>query len=112
MCIFFLCIYSRSQSQIKSHVKDGIIVLFENEKMKVTKYISNPGNDVCGKGEHSHPPHLDIAMTDITGTETGEDGKPQKFTEKAGSVYWNKAVTHVAINNGNKPAILYIVEPK
>ena len=89
-----------------------ITVLFENEKMKVTKYVSNSGKDVCGKGEHSHPAHLDIAMTDITGTETGKDGKPQKFTEKAGSVYWNNAVTHVAINNGKKPAILYIVEPK
>lgn len=112
ICMFFLCNYSRAQTQKISPVKDNIIVLFENEKMKVTKYTSNPGKDVCEKGKHSHAPHLDIAITDITGTEIGKDGKPQNFTEKAGSVYWNEAVTHIAINKENKPAILYIVEPK
>lgn len=99
-------------SQEKTAGKDLIKVLFENNKMKVTEYISSSGNDVCGKGKHSHGPHLDIAITDISGIEIGKDGKPQKFTEKAGGVYWNEAVTHVAINKGNKPAILYIVEAK
>ena len=82
--IFILCTYSRAQK--KSPVKDTEKVLFENNKMKVTEYISSPGKDVCGKGKHSHGPHLDIAITDITGVEIGKDGKEQKFTEKAGLV--------------------------
>lgn len=110
--VFFLCIYLPVQSQKKSTDKDLIIVLFENDKLKVTEYISSPGKDVCGNGKHSHRPHLDIALTDISGIEIGKDGKPQKFTEKAGGVYWNDAVTHMAINKGNQQAILYIVEPK
>jgi hypothetical protein len=112
LCMFFLCIYPQAQSQTESPVKDTIRVVFENEKMKVTEYISNPGKDVCGIGKHSHAAHLDIAITDITTTVTGEDGKVQNFELRAGSTFWNKAVTHVAINNGNKPAKLIIVEPK
>ena len=104
----FVCMYSYSQSE----VKDMTTVLFENDKIKVIKYVSNPGKDVCGKGTHTHPAHLDIAMTDIIGTETGKNGKTEKFTLKKGEVYWNKPVTHVALNKGSKPAILYIVEPK
>lgn len=64
------------------------------------------------KGTYSHPQHLDIAFTDITGVEIGKDGKPVKFTEKAGSVYWNEAVAHIALNKGDKLTILYIIEPK
>ena len=112
LSIFFLFTHCLVKAQKRSPVKDEIVVLFENDKMKVTKYVSNSGKDVCGKGTHKHPPHLDIAFTDITGIEIGKDGKPQKFTEKAGSVYWNEAVTHIALNKGDKPAILYIVEPK
>ena len=112
ICVSFICISSLAQSQLKFPVKDRIKTVFENEKMKVTEYISNPGKDVCGKGKHSHPAHLDIAITDITGTETGEDGKTEKFKLKAGTTYWFEGGTHVAINNGNKPAKLITVEPK
>lgn len=112
LCIFFLLVNDHIKAQKIAVVKDEIVVLFENDKMKVTKYVSNAGKDVCGNGTHKHAPHLDIAMTDITGVEIGKDGKPQKFMEKAGSVYWNNAVTHIALNKGSKPAVLYIVEPK
>ncbi|MEO5782409.1 MAG: hypothetical protein ABIQ07_04010 [Ginsengibacter sp.] len=110
--IFFILPHTNLIAQKNSPVRDNILVLFENDKMKVTKYVSNPGKDVCGKGTHSHRPHLDIPFTDITGVEIGKDGKPVKFTEKAGAVYWNEAVTHIALNKGDKPVILYIVEPK
>ncbi len=109
--VFFFYPYT-ALAQKKSTTKDTEKVLFENSKMKVTEYISSPGKDVCGRGRHSHGPHLDIAITDITGVEIGKDGKEVKFTEKAGGVYWNEAVTHLAFNKGSKPAILYIVEPK
>lgn len=111
IAVVFLFVFSVS-AQKKTTAKDTDKILFENAKMKVTEYISNPGKDVCGKGKHSHGPHLDIAITDITGAEIGKDGKEVKFTEKAGGVYWNEAVTHLAFNKGNKPAILYIVEAK
>lgn len=110
VCLF---LYTASNAQSKNpDLKDMTKVLFENEKLKVIEYVSSPGKDVCGKGKHSHPAHLDIAITDVTGTETGKNGKTENFTLKAGEVYWNKAVTHVAINKGSKPSILYIVIPK
>src|SRR4051812_39179569 len=107
--LFLLCLCSQAQSKIEPVQKDAIRVLFENEKMKVTEYTSTPGHDVCGKGKHTHAAHLDIAITDITGSETGEDGKTENFELKAGDTHWNKAGTHVALNTGKKPAILYIV---
>ena len=36
-------------------VKDTTMVILENDQLKVTEYVSNPGNDVCGAGKHSHP---------------------------------------------------------
>ena len=110
--VFLFCSHLPASAQKTPSAKDIEKVLFENSKLKVTEYISSPGKDVCGKGKHSHGPHLDIAITDITGVEIGKDGKEVKFTEKAGGVYWNDAVTHLAFNKGSKPAILYIVEPK
>lgn len=110
--LIFISFLLPVHAQKKSTTRDTEKILFENSKIKVTEYVSSPGKDVCGKGKHSHGPHLDIAITDITGVEIGKDGKEQKFTEKAGGVYWNEAVTHVALNTGTKPAILYIVETK
>ena len=108
ICLTFLCIYTQAQTPLK----DTIRVVFENDKMKVTEYISTPGKDVCGIGKHSHPAHLNITMTDIKGSVTGADGKTQNFDVPAGSTFWSEADTHIAINNGDKPARLYIIEPK
>jgi hypothetical protein len=92
--------------------KDTIRTLFENDKLKVTQYVSTPGKDVCGAGKHGHDAHLNIALTDISVRLTTADGKTKDLEIPAGSTFWSEADTHVAINRGNKPAMLYIIEAK
>jgi len=103
-------LYGRSQ---QNHIaSDTIKVILENDKVKVTEYSSTPGKDICGKGKHSHAPHLSILLTDAIVRLTTSDGKTRDFDLKSGSTFWSEAETHIAINNGNKPAKVYIVEVK
>jgi len=80
--------------------------------LKVVEYASTPGKDACGKGMHSHSPHLTIFLTDALIRLTTKDGKSQDFDIKAGFTLWSEAETHLAINNGSKPAKVYLVEVK
>jgi len=46
VCFFGFAVYGKSQLTIP--VSDTIKVIFENDKVKVTEYVSNPGKDICG----------------------------------------------------------------
>jgi len=105
ICFFGFAVYGKSQ-------QDAIKVILENDKLKVTEYTSTPGKDVCGKGKHTHAPHLSILLTDAIVTVTTPDGKTQMFDLKAGSTFWSEAETHIAINSGSKVAKAYLVELK
>jgi len=74
--------------------------------------ISNPGKDICGKGKHTHAPHLSILLTDAKVTVTALDGKTQIFGLTAGTTFWSETETHIAINSGSKIAKAYLVELK
>jgi hypothetical protein len=87
-------------------------VLLENERIRVLEYTSRPGMGICGKGVHSHPPHLNIAMTPIKGRVTLPDGKIFIASNKAGDVFWEPAVTHSVENIGGSGARAYMVELK
>ena len=110
ICFFSFAIYGKSQQDIR--VSDTIKVILENDKLKVTEYSSTPGKDICGKGKHTHAPHLSILLTDAIVRLTTSDGKIQDFDLKAGATFWSDAETHIAINNGNKPVKAYIIEVK
>ena len=110
VCLFCFAVYGKSQQNIP--VSDTIKVILENNKLKVTEYVSNPGKDICGKGKHTHTPHLSILLTDATVTVTPLDGKTQMFDVTAGTAFWSEAETHIAINSGSKIAKAYIVELK
>ena len=110
ICFFGFAVYGKSQPDIR--VSDTIKVILENDKLKVTEYTSTPGKDVCGKGKHTHAPHLSILLTDAKVTVTTPDGKTQIFDLKAGSTFWSEAETHIAINSGSKIAKAYLVELK
>jgi hypothetical protein len=112
LAIWLSCFSINGRSQQKHIVSDTIKVILENDKIKVTEYDSSPGNGVCGKGEHTHPAHLTILLTDAKVRQTTSDGKTQDFDLKSGTTFWSEAVTHIAINNGNKPAKVYLVEVK
>jgi hypothetical protein len=108
----FLGISVCGRSQVLSNLSDTIQVILENDKVKVTEYVSTPRKDVCGKGKHTHPPHLSIFLTDAKARLIMDDGKTQDFDLKAGTAFWSDAETHMVINNGNKPAKVYLVEVK
>ena len=110
VCFFCFAVYGKSQQN--TPVSDTIRVILENDKVKVTEYVSNPGKDVCGKGKHTHGPHLSILLTDAKVTVTTADGKTQMVNVTAGTTFWSEAETHIAINSGSKVAKAYIVEVK
>ena len=115
LSIIALCVLGISFSAKCQELKisgDTIQTILENNQVKAIEYASTPGKDICGKGRHSHPPHLSILLTDAVTTVTTEDGKTQQFDLKAGTVFWSEAETHEAINNGSKPAKVYLVEVK
>ncbi|MEO8524737.1 MAG: hypothetical protein ABI460_08470 [Caldimonas sp.] len=87
-------------------------VLLENDRIRVLEYTSRPGMGVCGQGTHSHPPHLNVAMTAIRGRVTLPDGKIFVVSNKAGDVFWEPAVTHSVENIGGSGARAYMVELK
>ncbi len=109
ICFFSFAVYGKSQQNIQV---DTIKVILENNKVKVTEYVSNPGKDICGKGKHTHAPHLSILLTDAKVTATTPDGKTQIFDVTAGTAFWSEAETHIAINSGSKIAKAYLVELK
>ena len=106
----FLAMYTKGQQV--NPVQDTEKVIVDNDKMRVIEFVSNPGKDVCGKGKHTHPPHLSILLTDAKVTVTSSDGKTQVVDVPAGAAFWSPAETHIAINSGNKITRAYIVETK
>jgi hypothetical protein len=93
-------------------LKDTTRILIDNKEMKVTQYSSTPGKDMCGKGRHSHGPHLSIFLTDAKARLIMDDGTVRDFDFKAGTTFWSGAETHTVINTGDKPATAYTIDVK
>lgn len=100
-----------AQDAVRSNPR-GFSVLLENDRIRVLEYTSRPGLGICGAGVHSHPAHLNIAMTPIKARVTLADGKTFVADNKAGDVFWEEAVTHSAENIGGSGARAYMVELK
>lgn len=100
------------KSQTINVPRDTIQLLLENDEMKVTEFVSNPGKDVCGLGKHDHNPHLTILLTDASVILTTEDGKSQDVEGKAGVTFWSNKETPAVINSGDKVIRAILVEPK
>lgn len=110
LCIFGISLTGKSQES--GTPKDTIQVLIDNDRMIVTEYVSTPGKDVCGMGNHSHNPHLTVLLTDANLLETSAEGKSQNFELKAGTTLWSEAETHTAINKGDKVVKVLLIEAK
>ncbi len=87
-------------------------VVFENDRVRVLEYVSRPGLGICGRGKHSHPPHLNVLLTDAKAKITTADGKTFVGENKAGDVFWEDAVTHTVENIGGTGVRAYMVELK
>lgn len=102
----------KSQSQSGGSGKDAPNVILENDKVKVTEFLSAPGADACGTGKHSHKERLVIAISDASIKMTTEDGKTQNLDLKAGTAFWGGTEMHSVVNTGKQPAKFYAVEVK
>ena len=87
-------------------------VLFENDQVRVLEFTSRPGLGVCGLGFHSHPRHVNIALTPVMARVTLPGGKTFVTEAKAGAVFWEEAGTHEVENIGGSSARAYMVELK
>lgn len=90
----------------------GYAVLFENDRLRLLEYTSRPGLGICGQGVHSHPPHLNIALTPIRARVKLPDGRLIVDEKKAGDVFWEEAVTHSVENIGGAGTRAYMIELK
>lgn len=107
-----IALMGKSLSQSGNSGKDAAQVILENDKVKVTEFVSAPGADACGKGKHSHNERLVIAITDASIKLTTDDGKTQNLDLKAGTAFWGGTEIHSVINTGKQPAKFYAVEVK
>ena len=87
-------------------------IAFENDRVRVIEYHTGTEKDVCGFGDHTHPAHVWIMLTDAKLRIVTPDGKETFEDDKAGDVGWADAEHHVAENLNGKDAGLYIVEIK
>lgn len=112
--LFVVCftLVGKSQSQSGNTGNVTAPVILENDKVKVTEFVSASGADACGKGKHSHNERLVIAITDASIKMTTEDGKTQNLELKAGTAFWGGTETHSVVNIGKQPAKFYAVEVK
>lgn len=87
-------------------------VVFENDKVRVLDYASEPGTGVCGVGKHWHPGHVTVQLTSVKVRVTPEGAKPIEIDVPAGAVFWEPAVVHTTENVGRGASHAYIVEVK
>jgi hypothetical protein len=87
-------------------------VAFENEKVRVLDYQAGPRAPACGFGQHSHPAHLTILLTDAKVRVVGADGKAAIEDGKAGDMFWEPAATHEVEDVSGKNSRCYVIEIK
>jgi beta-alanine degradation protein BauB len=87
-------------------------VVFENEKIRVLEYVSQPGLGICGQGKHYHPAHATVQLTDAKVKVTTPQGKEITVDAKAGTVFGSPAEWHTTENLGGNEAHAYIIEFK
>jgi|SRR6218665_307141 len=122
LSVIFSILATRANAQEK--------VLVDNDKIKITEYISQPGKDVCGTGKHAHKEHATILLTDANVKSVRDDGtieneaynvaRHQYTVTRNGKTeqiptegtFWAEGATHTVVNTGKQPIKLLIVETK
>lgn len=107
-----VCFSLMGRSLANNPEKTSGQVILENNKVKVTEFVSSPGGDACGEGIHSHNERLVIAITDASINLTTEEGESQNLDLKSGTAFWGGTETHSVINTGKQTAKFYAVEIK
>lgn len=86
-------------------------VVFENSEIRAVRYSSLPGMGVCGTGVHTHPRHLNIALTPAR-VRVRVDGKTFIAENKAGDTWYEEAVRHEAENISGSGTTAIMIEFK
>lgn len=85
-------------------------VILENEKVRVLKFVSNPGDSV---GMHWHPDHLAYAIKNAQRVRfTSDKGVPEELEIKQGTALWVPGGSHAVQNIGDTEIEELIVELK
>ena len=87
-------------------------VVLENDSVRVLEIFSQPRTWLCGDGEHSHPAHLTVALSDARVRITLPDGERIDASHRLGDVFWSEAETHTVENVGGGSVRALIIEIK
>jgi hypothetical protein len=87
-------------------------VVLESDKLRVLEFNSKPGMGVCGNGMHSHPAHLNVALSPGKAKISLPDGKTFVAENKLGDVWWAEAETHEVENISGRNVRAMIIEMK
>jgi hypothetical protein len=87
-------------------------VVLENDSVRVLEIFSRPRTWLCGDGEHSHPAHLTVALSDARVRITLPDGEKIDASHRLGDVFWSEAETHTVENVGSGSVRALIIEIK
>jgi hypothetical protein len=107
MCILMLCLcYEEDQVEIL----EGAI--FEDEQIRVTRLLCDPGKDANVPASASDPALL-IALSPPRVWVIGPNGKASKMNLSLGQTYWQAAGKHAGLEGpGGAPAELLRIEVK
>ena len=108
ICVTAAAAPARAQDAVKADPKHYKVVL-ENDQVRVLRITYGPHEKSV---THSHPAGVVVYMTDLQGKMTGSDGKMQDVAQKAGTVAWSAATTHLPENAGDKAFEVIQVELK
>lgn len=87
-------------------------VAFENDKVRVIEYCTGSEKGVCGYGQHTHPGHVYIMLSDAKLRTITPDGKEVLESPKAGEVGWEDAEQHICENLSGENVRCYVIEIK
>lgn len=109
LCATGCCTSSR---KVAANTPASARVAFENDKVRVIEYHTGSEKDACGFGEHTHPAHLAILLTDSKFRVVGPDGKESIEPARAGDIEWYGPEQHVCENIMGNDTHLYVIEIK
>jgi beta-alanine degradation protein BauB len=108
ICVAFLTSVTVKAQSITDVSKSSKVV-FDNDKVHVVDFVSNPGDK---NAMHTHPDYLMYVIEGGTTKATTPDGKSENIVFKKGQTLWRSATTHVTENVGKTRIHLLLVELK
>lgn len=100
---------AQDAAQVQPH---AYRVVLENDRVRVLEFNSRPGMGICGNGVHSHPAHLNVALSPANAKIRLPDGRTIVAENRLGDVWWSEAETHEVENISGHNVRALIVELK